>query len=157
MKSARSPPCFALKRMQKGRASEVLYYDRDGKEQAQKVKAVIVSANGAESARLCCCLRMNAIRKASQTPAVLSVATSCSTHMRAQTPFSNTRLMSSRAYRHREFCMTFTTADEKRGFYGGGGIDARALWSATPIFHAWLGMPPDVPRWGKAFKDEMAQ
>ena len=35
-----------------GRASEVLYYDKDGKEQAQMAKAVIVSANGAETARL---------------------------------------------------------------------------------------------------------
>jgi choline dehydrogenase-like flavoprotein len=35
-----------------GRASEVLYYDKDGKEQAQMAKAVIVSANGAETSRL---------------------------------------------------------------------------------------------------------
>ena len=46
----------------------------------------------------------------------------------------------------------FYETDEKRGFYGGGGIDACSLWSATPIFHALLGMPPDVPGWGKAVR-----
>ena len=50
----------------------------------------------------------------------------------------------------------FYETDEKRGFYGGGGIDSRPLFSATPIFHAMLGMPPDVPGWGAQFKDEMA-
>ena len=35
-----------------GRASEVLYYDADGNERSQKAKAVILSANGAETARL---------------------------------------------------------------------------------------------------------
>ena len=50
----------------------------------------------------------------------------------------------------------FYESDEKRGFYGGGGIDSRPLWSATPIFHALEGMPPDVPKWGKRFKDEIA-
>ena len=50
----------------------------------------------------------------------------------------------------------FYETDPARGFYGGGGIDARALWSATPILHAMLGMPHDVPTWGKAFKDAMA-
>jgi len=50
----------------------------------------------------------------------------------------------------------FYEADEKRGFYGGGGIDARPLFSATPIFHTRAGLDPNVPRWGKAFKETMA-
>ena len=33
----------------------------------------------------------------------------------------------------------FYETDESRGFYGGGGIDARPLWSMTPIFHALKG------------------
>jgi choline dehydrogenase-like flavoprotein len=50
----------------------------------------------------------------------------------------------------------FYDSDEKRGYYGGGGIDARPLWSATPILQVMEGMPPDVPRWGAQFKDAMA-
>ena len=47
-------------------------------------------------------------------------------------------------------------SDPARGFYGGGGIDARSLFSATPIFHAMQGMPPDTPDWGVQFKEEIA-
>ncbi len=43
---------FRIETDEKGRASEVLYYDAHGNEQAQKAKAVIVSANGAETSRL---------------------------------------------------------------------------------------------------------
>jgi len=43
---------FRIETDDSGRATEVLYYDKDGNEQAQKVKAVIVSANGAETSRL---------------------------------------------------------------------------------------------------------
>ncbi len=50
----------------------------------------------------------------------------------------------------------FYETDPARGFYGGGGLDARPLWSATPILHALMGMPPDVPSWGAAFKDAIA-
>src|SRR3989304_1458204 len=35
-----------------GRVTQVLYWDRDGSEQAQRAKAVVVSANGAETSRL---------------------------------------------------------------------------------------------------------
>jgi choline dehydrogenase-like flavoprotein len=50
----------------------------------------------------------------------------------------------------------FYETDEKRGFYGGGGIDARPLFSATPIWHALAGMPPDTPAWGAEWKNEIA-
>jgi choline dehydrogenase-like flavoprotein len=50
----------------------------------------------------------------------------------------------------------FYENDEKRGFYGGGGIDARPLFSASPIWHATEAMPPDTPAWGAAWKDEIA-
>ena len=50
----------------------------------------------------------------------------------------------------------FYESDPARGFYGGGGLDARPLWSATPILYALMGMPPDVPPWGAAFKDAIA-
>ena len=43
----------------------------------------------------------------------------------------------------------FYDVDPKRGFYGGGGFDARA---AAPL--AWgQNVPDGVPRWGDGFKD----
>src|SRR5690606_18765171 len=37
---------------EQGRVTEVVYWEEDGTEQAQRAKAVVLSANGAESARL---------------------------------------------------------------------------------------------------------
>ena len=41
-------------------------------------------------------------------------------------------------------------ADPKRGFYGGGGIDAR--FDYYPASFALHGLPPDAPKWGAEYK-----
>src|SRR5258708_8420613 len=46
-------------------------------------------------------------------------------------------------------------SDAKRGFYGGGGIDARFDWS--PINFALSALPPDVPRSGEGFQAAPAE
>jgi choline dehydrogenase-like flavoprotein len=46
-------------------------------------------------------------------------------------------------------------SDAKRGFYGGGGIDARFDWS--PINFALSALPRDVPGWGEGFKAALAE
>ena len=141
---------------EQGRASQVVYLDADGVEQAQKAKAVVLSANGAETSRL---LLMSAN---SQHPDGLA---NSSGYVGRNLMF-NQHAGGIGVYEHplndykgvqvSRIIHDFYDADEKRGFYGGGGIDARPLFSATPIFHALLGHDPNVPRWGKEFKDTMA-
>ena len=147
---------FRIETDEKGRASEVLYYDADGNEQAQKVKAVIVSANGAETSRL---MLMSA---SEQHPDGLANSSGFvgrnlmfNAHSAGDGVFEQP-LNDYKGAQVSRIIHEFYESDEKRGFYGGGGIDSRPLWSATPIFHALMGMPPDVPSWGKAFKDEIA-
>lgn len=147
---------FRIETDSKGRASEVLYYDRDGKERAQKAKAVIVAANGAETPRL---LLMSA---SEQHPDGLANSSGFvgrnlmfNAHAAANGVFEHP-LNDYKGAQVSRIIHDFYDSDEKRGFYGGGGIDARPLWSATPIFQAIEGMPPDVPRWGAKFKDAMA-
>jgi len=147
---------FRIETDSKGRASEVLYYDRDGNEQAQKAKAVIVSANGAETSRLML------LSASEQHPDGLANSSGFvgrnlmfNAHASANAVFEH-QLNEYKGVQASRVLHDFYETDEKRGFYGGGGIDARSLWSASPIFHALLGMPPDVPRWGKQFKDEFA-
>ncbi len=147
---------FRIETDSKGRASEVLYYDKEGKEQAQKAKAVIVSANGAETSRL---LLLSA---SEQHPDGLANSSGFvgrnlmfNAHASANAVFEH-QLNEYKGVQASRVIHDFYETDEKRGFYGGGGIDARSLWSATPIFHALLGMPPDVPRWGKKFKEAFA-
>jgi len=147
---------FRIETDNNGRASEVLYYDAAGNEQAQKAKAVIVSANGAETARL---LLMSA---SEQHPDGLGNSSGFvgrnlmyNAHSAVDAVFEQP-LNDYKGAQVSRIIHDFYETDEARGFYGGGGIDARPLWSATPIFHALLGMPPGVPRWGAEFKDTMA-
>ena len=43
-------------------------------------------------------------------------------------------------------------ADPKRGFYGGGGIDAR--FDFYPASFALHGLPPDAPKWGARIQED---
>jgi choline dehydrogenase-like flavoprotein len=147
---------FRVETDARGRASEVLYYDPEGNERSQKARAVILSANGAETARL---LLMSA---SAQQPDGLANSSGFvgrnlmfNAHSITQGVFEHP-LNDYKGVQVSRIVHDFYENDEKRGFYGGGGIDARPLWSATPILHAMQGMPPDVPNWGAQFKDEMA-
>jgi len=147
---------FRIETDEKGRANEVLYYDADGNERGQRAKAVIVCGNGAETPRL---LLMSA---SGQHPDGLA---NSSGFVGRNLMFNNHAFVNAvfeeplndyKGVQVTRIIHDFYESDESRGFYGGGGIDARPLWSATPILHAELGMPPDVPSWGAAWKDEFA-
>jgi choline dehydrogenase-like flavoprotein len=141
---------------EQGRATEVVYLDRDGVEQAQKTKAVVLSANGAETPRL---LLMSAN---SQHPDGLA---NSSGYVGRNLMF-NQHALAIGVYEHplndykgvqvSRIIHDFYETDEQRGYYGGGGIDARPLFSAAPILHAILAVDPEVSRWGKTFKDALA-
>lgn len=48
--------------------------------------------------------------------------------------------------------LDYYDSDPKRGFYGGGGLDARGDCTALPDGYALFGTPPDGPSWGRPFK-----
>ncbi|MDH3430866.1 MAG: GMC family oxidoreductase [Gammaproteobacteria bacterium] len=140
----------------RGRANQVVYLDTDGNEQAQQAKAVVLSANGAESARL---LLMSAN---AQHPDGLANSSGFvgrnlmhNAHAAVNAVFEHP-LNDYKGVQVSRIVHDFYATDEHRGFYGGGGIDARPLFSATPIFQAQVGMDPNVPKWGKQFKETIA-
>ena len=140
----------------RGRADEVFYLDGNGNERSQRAKAVVLSANGAETPRL---LLMSA---SARYPDGLANSSGCvgrnmmfNAHAAVQGVFEQP-LNEYKGVQVTRMIHDFYESDAERGFYGGGGIDARALWSATPILHTIEGMPPDVPRWGADFKNEIA-
>ena len=139
-----------------GRANQVIYLDADGNEQAQAAKAVVLSANGAESARL---LLMSESAKhpdgLANSSGYVGRNLMHNSHAAGNGVFEHP-LNDYKGVQVSRIIHDFYDADEARGFYGGGGIDARPLWSATPIFHVLQGMPPDVPRWGDDFKNAIA-
>jgi choline dehydrogenase-like flavoprotein len=147
---------FRLETGSDGRISEVLYYDPDGREQSQKAKAVVLAANGAETPRL---LLSSASDRhpdgLANSSGYVGRNLMLNQHAVTNGVFEHP-LNDFKGVQVTRIIHDFYESDPKRGFYGGGGIDARPLFSATPIFYALIGGPPDVPRWGRDFKEALA-
>ena len=144
---------FRIETNEQGRASEVAYLDAGGAQHAQKAKAVIVAANGGETPRL---LLMS---ESSRFPGGLANGSGLVgkylmpnshsfTHAVFEEPLNEYKSVQVTRIVH-----DFYESDPRRGFYGGGGIDARASFQSSPILFAETAAPPDAPRWGKAHKD----
>ena len=114
-----------------GRASEVLYYDKDGKEQAQMAKAVIVSANGAETSRL---LLLSASERhpdgLANSSGFVGRNLMFNAHSAVDGVFEHP-LNDYKSVQVSKVIHDFYETDESRGFYGGGGIDARPTRQMT--------------------------
>src|SRR5580704_1750555 len=139
-----------------GRATGVVYFDAKKNTHLQKAKAVIVSANGAETPRL---LLLSA---SSQFPNGL--ANSSGYVGKNLMPNSsaiaygvfNEPLNDYKGFAVSRIFHDFYELDaNKLGFHGGGGLDAR--FDMSPLAFAMSGLPPDTPRWGKEFKKTLAQ
>ena len=129
-----------------GRATGVVYVDKDGRERRQAARAVIVAANGAETARLLL---------VSTSPAFPHGLANSSGNVGRYLMFNGYSTTTGR-FEHplneykgavdSRIVLDFYDADAKRGFYGGGGIDARFPYG--PIAFAVNGLPDDLPQWG---------
>ncbi len=140
----------------KGLVNEVVYRDAEGNEQAQKAKMVIVAANGAETPRLLL------LSESSRFPDGLANASGkvgkylmFNGHSAAHGVFTEP-LNEYKSVQVTRIVMDYYNSDPKRGFYGGGGIDARPLLQSYPIFYAMAGLPPDAPTWGAEYKQMLA-
>lgn len=139
-----------------GRVDEVFYIDSDGNQRSQKAKAVIVSANGAETPRL---LLSSADSRFPDGLANSSGFVGRNLMFNGHSlsgGYFKEPLNDYKSVQVTRIVHEFYDADPARGFYGGGGIDARPLFAATPILFALLGGAPDDPKWGAEFKDSLA-
>jgi choline dehydrogenase-like flavoprotein len=133
----------------KGRATGVVYWDREGLERRQKARATILAANGAETTRL---LLMSTSPRFPHGLANSSglvgryLMFNCyeSTFGRFEHPLNEYKGAVAGRIIH-----DFYEHDPKRGFYGGGGIDARFPYG--PIGFALGILPKDVPSWGREY------
>jgi choline dehydrogenase-like flavoprotein len=132
-----------------GRATGVHYYDRDRKEQFQKARAVVVCANGSETPKLLLNSATEAFPQglANSSGAVgryLMFNKGGGAQARFEHPLNEYKGANVTRILH-----DFYDSDPKRGFYGGGGFDAR---SGGPL--TWgQSVPPGTPTWGPAFKE----
>ncbi len=135
----------------KGRATGVIYFDADRNEHLQRAKAVILCANGAETPRLLFMSKSNQF----------SDGLANSSGMVGKHLMFNAGALTPGIYEHplneykgaqvTRIVHDFYDSDPKRGFYGGGGIDARGD-IYLPIFFALYGGQPGKPTWGAEHK-----
>jgi choline dehydrogenase-like flavoprotein len=140
---------FQVAMNSRGRAAGVMYFDEHKPECLQKARAVVLSANGAETARLL-------LNSASDRfPAGLANSSGlvgkylmfnqgAGVHAQFEHELNEHKSVQVTRILH-----DFYDADPKRGFYGGGGIDARM--GPQPIGWA-LAAGGDLPRWGPDLK-----
>ena len=138
-----------------GRVSEVAYLDPDGNQRTQKAKAVIVSANGAETPRLL----LNSAN--TQFPDGLANSSGFvgrnlmyNSHGVVRTVFDQ-QLNDFKGVQVSRIIHHFYDSDPNRGFYGGGGIDARPFRAAEPLNFAVNEPRPGGPSWGAEFKTNL--
>jgi choline dehydrogenase-like flavoprotein len=132
-----------------GRARGVVYFDADKREHLQKARAVVLSANGAETARLLLNSGGNRFAQglANSSGLVgkhLMFNQGAGVHAEFEHELNEYKSVQVTRILH-----DFYDADPKRGFYGGGGIDARmnpqpAIWA--------MSSGGDLPRWGAELK-----
>ena len=134
----------------RGRATGVVYFDRDGKERRQRAKAVVVSANGAETPKLLL------VSKSKLFPDGLANSSGLvGRHLMfngntAATGIFEHPLNEWKSVQVSRVLWDFYNADPQRGFYGGGGLDSR-FGPLGPINAAFTSTAPGEPQWGADF------
>jgi len=133
----------------RGRATGVLYRDRDGREGHRAARAVILAANGAETARLLLLstsprFPYGLANSSGKVGRYLMFNGGSATGGRFEHPLNEYK-----GHVVSRIIHDFYDADPKRGFYGGGGIDARL--NSGPLGFALTGLPDDAPSWGRGY------
>ena len=147
---------FRLETGPRGRVEEVLYFDPDGNERSQKTRAVVVSANGAETPRLLLSSSNGQFPDGlANRSGLVGKNLMLNGHAMSGALFSEP-LNDFKGVQVTRIVHDFYETDPERGFYGGGGIDGRPLFGATPLMFALAGLPPGSPRWGSEYKDLLA-
>ena len=135
---------------ERGWVTGAIYFDAAGREHFQRAKAVVVCANGAETPRLLL------LSKSKLFPQGLANSSSLvGKYLMFDTGSYAGGVFEHPLNEYKSIHVTrvihdFYDSDPKRGFYGGGGLDAR--FDLYLIGFALWGLPPDVPRWGANFK-----
>ena len=133
----------------------VVYFDAQKREIQQRAKAVVLSANGTESARL---LLLSKSAKfpdglANSSGVVgkyLMLGNGAGASGLFEHPLNEYKGVISGAG-----IVDFVPSDPKRGFYGGGRLTARGY--QTPLGMGLNGLSPDAPRWGAGYKKALRE
>jgi choline dehydrogenase-like flavoprotein len=136
-----------------GKCTGVAYFDANKQVVRQRAKAVILSANGTESARLLLLSKSQRFPNglANNNDVVgryLMLGNTVSANALFEHPLNDYKGLVTGAA-----IVDFVPSDPKRGFYGGGRMTARGF--DTPINYALRGLSPGTARWGAAYKQAL--
>jgi choline dehydrogenase-like flavoprotein len=132
-----------------GRATGVVYFDANRQVQRQLAKAVVLCANGAETPRLLLNSESSRFPNGlANSSGVVGKHLMFNTYFGVNAQFQHP-LNEYKSVQNTRMVLDFYETDVKRGFYGGGGIDAR--FGKFPILFALDGLPPGSPTWGEDF------
>jgi choline dehydrogenase-like flavoprotein len=138
----------------RGRATGLRYFDRDQREQFQQARAVILSANGAETPRL---LLMSASNRfphgLANSSGLVGKYLMFNYTARTHAVFEH-ELNEYKSVQCTRVVFDFYDTDPQRGFYGGGGIDSRI--GPQPIVWAER-IGEEGAHWGSAYKARLAE
>lgn len=138
-----------------GRATGVLYFDGRRRLQRQRAKGVVLCANGAETPRLLLNSASSRFPNGlANSSGVVGKYLMFNTYFGANAQFEHP-LNEFKSVQNTRMVLDFYETDPRRGFYGGGGIDAR--FGKYPITFALGGLPPDSPTWGEGFARSLAE
>jgi choline dehydrogenase-like flavoprotein len=138
-----------------GRVDGAVYFDSHRLEQFQKAKAVVLCANGAETPRLLL------LSKSKLFPDGLGNSNGLvGKYLMFDCDSGANGIFEHPLNEYKSVVVTrvvhdFYDSDPKRGFYGGGGMDARL--EAYPVEYALFSMPPGTPKWGAGFKRSLRE
>lgn len=146
---------FRIETNAEGRVTQVLYWDKEGREQAQRAKAFVLSANGAESARLLLLSESSRIpdglaNSSGKVGKCLMLNGYCTAYGYFEHPLNEYK-----SVQVTRVVMDYYDTDPARGYYGGGGIDAR--FDTYPVMFGLGGLPSDAPQWGREYKRMLAE
>jgi choline dehydrogenase-like flavoprotein len=146
---------FRIETGRDGRVSEVAYLDARGRQHAQKTKALILAANGAETPRLLLMSdgpgRAEGLANGSGLVGKYLMGNG---HSVVHGYFEH-ELNDWKSIQVTRIVHDFYDTDPARGFYGGGGMDGRPLVNAMPVMHALTEAGNGTPRWGRDFKRDL--
>jgi choline dehydrogenase-like flavoprotein len=143
-----------LETNKRGRVTGAAYFDAQGKEHFQRARAVVVAANGGETPRL---LLNSANPRFPQglanSSGLVGKYLMFNYTARAVGVFEH-ELNEYKSVQVTRILHDFYDSDPKRGFYGGGGLDARI--GPQPTIWA-LRTATDGPGWGQGFKQHLRE
>jgi choline dehydrogenase-like flavoprotein len=138
-----------------GRVRGVIYFDERKREIFQRAKAVVVCANGAETPRLLLMSKSNAFPHG-----LANSHGNVGKYLMFDNGGYAIGVFDHPLNEYKSIVVTrvlhdFYRSDPKRGFYGGGGMDAR--FDYYPAAFALNGLPRDTPQWGSEWKRTVGQ